>query len=95
MNKWNDFGVNDFKPFTGSSTERYENGEKKEEGRYEKGKKSGKWFYYNKDGSLKKTIDHSIWSFYESLDLYYIKQTTRGLYVWNRSSSRYRARVGN
>ena len=30
--KWNDFSAEDFEPFTGFNTERYENGEKKEEG---------------------------------------------------------------
>jgi len=52
--KWNDFSATDFKPFTGFNTERYENGEKKEEGNFKDGKKVGEWTYYNEDGSIKK-----------------------------------------
>ena len=56
--KWNDFSAEDFEPFTGFNTERYENGEKKEEGNFKDGKKVGKWTYFNKDGLIKEIKDH-------------------------------------
>jgi antitoxin component YwqK of YwqJK toxin-antitoxin module len=58
ISKWNDFSAVDFEPFTGFNTERYENGEKKEEGNFKDGKKVGKWTYYNKYGSIKDTKEH-------------------------------------
>jgi antitoxin component YwqK of YwqJK toxin-antitoxin module len=58
ISKWDDFSANDFEPFSGPITERYENGKKKEEGLYKEGKKTGKWTYYNQDGSIGETIEH-------------------------------------
>jgi len=56
--KWDDFSADDFEPFTGLNTERYESGSKKEEGRWLNGKKNGKWIYYNEDGSIKEVKEH-------------------------------------
>tara|TARA_Y100000590_G_C15536054_1_gene945080 strand:+ start:623 stop:1003 length:381 start_codon:yes stop_codon:yes gene_type:complete len=46
------YAPNDDKPYTGKIFDLYSNGSKRLEGMYSKGKKNGKWSYYNKSGEL-------------------------------------------